>query len=133
MKQQIKGIHHVSLTCCGKVEFEKTLGFYRDVLGLAVQRSWGIGDDAGAMLDTGGGLLEIFANGRQPLHQGVIRHVALAAEDVDACVEAVRAAGYPVLVEPKDIVIQSEPPYRARIAFFEGPVGEQVELFQERT
>jgi glyoxylase I family protein len=32
-------------------------------------------------------------------------------------------------MEPKDIVIASEPPYPARIGFCIGPVGEEVEFF----
>lgn len=131
MGNYIHGIHHAALKCCGTEEFEKTIAFYRDVLGLTVRRTWGQGESAGAMLDTGSGLMEIFANGRERLPQGAIRHIAFAAENVDACVEAVKQAGYTVFVEPKDIVIESELPYPARIAFCIGPVGEQIELFQE--
>lgn len=131
MNKHIHGIHHAALKCCGMEEFEKTIAFYRDVLGLTVRRTWGRGENAGAMLDTGSGLMEIFANGRERLAQGAIRHIAFAVENVDACVDAVKQAGYPVFVEPKNIVIPSEPPYPARIAFCVGPVGEQIELFQE--
>ena len=35
-------------------------------------------------------------------------------------------------IEPKDIVIPSEPEYKARIAFGRGPLGEEIEFFQER-
>lgn len=45
--------------------------------------------------------------------------------------EAVRAAGYEVFVEPKDIEIASEIPFPARIAFCRGPVGEEIEFFHE--
>ena len=60
---------------------------------------------------------------------GALRHLALAAEDTDACVAAVRAAGYEITMEPTDIVIPSNPPYPARIAFCIGPVGEELEFF----
>lgn len=80
----IKGIHHVALKCCGVEEFEKTVGFYRDVLGLTVKRVWGAGTEAGAMLDTGSGLMEIFANGVKRLPQGAIRHLAFAGFCVDS-------------------------------------------------
>lgn len=129
---RIKGIHHGALKCRGEEEFQRTVAFYRDVLGLTVARTWGQGTDAGAMLDTGNGLLEIFANGTNAPGQGAVRHLALATDDVDDCVAAVKAAGMTVLVEPKEIVIPSRIPYPARIAFFYGPVGEQIELFQER-
>ena len=131
MGSLICGIHHVALKCDGTAEFEKTLHFYQDILGLEPVRSWGEGENAGAMLSTGDGLLEIFASGRK-LPQGAIRHFALRTERVDDCVAAVRTAGYPITVEPKDIVIASNPPFPARIAFCTGPVGEEIEFFQER-
>ena len=132
MEKLVKGIHHVSLKCCGAEAFAETVRFYRDVLGLEVAKRWGEGESAGAMLDTGSGLIELFANGTERLPQGAIRHLAFATDDVDACAAAVKRAGYPVFVEPKNIVLESEPPYPARIAFCTGPVGEQIELFQER-
>ena len=81
------------------------------------------------MLDTGAGMLELFANAPDELSAGALRHMAFAVEDTDACIEAVRAAGYQITMEPTDIVIASEPPYPARIAFCIGPVGEEVEFF----
>ena len=64
--------------------------------------------------------------------KGVIRHFAFATDDVDACVEAVKAAGYEVFIEPKDIEIASTPVFPARIAFCKGPLGEEIELFEEK-
>lgn len=130
MGSLICGIHHVALKCDGTAEFEKTLDFYQNTLGLELVRSWGEGEGAGAMLSTGDGLLEIFASGKK-LPQGAIRHFALRTQRVDDCVAAVRAAGYPITVEPKDIVIASNPPFPARIAFCIGPAGEEIEFFQE--
>lgn len=51
----IHGIHHVALKCRGEAEFEKTVAFYRDLLGMPVVRSWGAGTGRGIMLDCGGG------------------------------------------------------------------------------
>ena len=127
MGDLIKGIHHVSLKCSSKEEFDKTVEFYRDILGLSVLRSW----DTGIMFDTGSGIIEIFSNGDGNLKQGTIRHFALATDDVDACVKAVREAGYEVFIEPKNIEIQSDPVFPARIAFCIGPVGEEIEFFEE--
>jgi glyoxylase I family protein len=128
-KIKVTGIHHIALKCQGVEQFNKTLHFYCDILGLPVARSWGEGENSGIMLDTGAGLLEIFANAPDILGMGAIRHMALAVDDVDACIEAVRAAGYTVTMEPTDICIASEPPYPARIAFCIGPVGEELEFF----
>ena len=126
----ISGIHHVALKCDGAEEFQKTIHFYRDILQLELVRQWGEEASRGAMLSTGNGLLEIFASGKK-LPQGAIRHFALQTSDPDACIQAVRDAGYTVTVEPKDIVIASQPPFPARIAFCIGPVGEEIEFFQE--
>jgi glyoxylase I family protein len=126
----IKGIHHIALKCCGAAEFEKTTAFYREVLGLPVARTWGEGTAAGMMLDTGSGIIEIFADGEGRLPQGAVRHFALLTDDVDACVEAVRKAGYPITDEPHDCTVPSNPPYELRIAFCIGPVGEEIEFFK---
>jgi glyoxylase I family protein len=129
MKPTITGIHHIAMKAKGLEAFEKTLVFYKDILGLPEVRRWGEGEGVGVMLDTGAGLLEIFANGPDLPEQGPLRHIAFATADVDTCIEAVRAAGYKVTIEPKDIVIAANPPYPARIGFCIGPVGEEVEFF----
>ena len=126
---KITGFHHVALKCCGIEEFEKTIAFYHDVLKLPIVRTWGEGNNSAAMLDTGAGLFEIFANATDAAGVGALRHLALDVENVDVCVEAVRAAGYRITEEPRDICIPSSPPYPARIAFCLGPVGEEIEFF----
>ena len=123
----IKGIHHVAMKCCNDKEYEETVHFYTDILGLNVARTW----DNGIMFDTGSGLIEIFRDGKEQLPQGTIRHFAFAVDDADACAEAVKAAGYEVFVEPKNIEIQSNPVFPARIAFCRGPLGEEIEFFQD--
>ena len=124
----ITGIHHIALKCKSQEEYEKAKVFYTEVLGLTVQREW----DAGIMIDTGAGLMEIFATGGDDRGQGVIRHFALATDDADDIVARVKAAGYNVFMGPADIVIQSDPPFPARIAFCFGPIGEEIEFFCER-
>lgn len=124
----VKGLHHVALKCSGKEQFEEAKHFYGEVLGLPVARSW----EGGIMFDTGAGLMEIFNTNEIPLPTGTIRHFAFAVEDPDACVKAVSEAGYEVFIEPKDIVIASEVPFPARIAFCRGPLGEEIEFFHEK-
>ena len=126
-----KGVHHIALKAKGLEAFEKTMHFYTQLLGMPVVRTWGTGTDLGAMVDIGGGsMMELFSNGPDELPQGAIRHMAFAVDDVDACVKAVRDAGYEITIEPKDIVIASNPPYPARIAFCIGPCGEEIEFFK---
>lgn len=124
----IHGIHHIALKCMGIEQYEKTIRFYHETLGMPIKRSWA----TGTMLATGSGLMEVFNDAPDTLPQGTIRHFALAVSDVDGCVEAVRGAGVPITMEPKDIVIPSEIPFPARIAFCIGPVGEEIEFFCEK-
>jgi catechol 2,3-dioxygenase-like lactoylglutathione lyase family enzyme len=129
MAQKTRGIHHISLSCCGTGELEKVVSFYHDVLGMPVIRRWLSKGSPAVMLDTGAGLIEVFSNAETSLPQGAVRHFALDVSDTDACVAAVREAGYSVTEEPNTIVIPSEPPLKARIAFCTGPLGEQIEFF----
>lgn len=124
----IKGVHHVCMKCCTAEEFEKTKFFYGEILGLPKVREWNVG----VMYDMGGTLLEIFSNGAEKYSMGVWQHIALATEDVDACVKAVSDAGYEITIAPKDIVVASQPPVPARIAFCIGPMGEEIEFFHEK-
>jgi glyoxylase I family protein len=132
MKPKITGVHHIALKAKGVQAYERMLTFYHEILGMPLVRTWGEGDQLGAMVDTGAGMLELFSNAPDELGQGALRHLAFAVEDVDVCIEAVRRAGYTVTMEPKDIVIPSTPPYPARIASCIGPVGEEVEFFREK-
>lgn len=121
----IKGIHHISMKCRNEEEYRKTRSFYTEILKLPVVKEC----DACLLLDTGAGLIEIFRDGTERLPKGVIRHFAFAAEDVAACVEAVRAAGYEVFIAPKKVEIGGDPLYPATIAFCYGPLGEEIEFF----
>jgi len=115
------------MKCGTKEEFERARDFYLNILGFSIVREW----PEGIMLNSGGGLLEIFCNGAGIKSKGAIRHVAFSADDVDGLAAKVKAAGYEVFIEPNDIVIRSEPEFHARMAFCFGPLGEEIELFQE--
>lgn len=123
----IQGIHHVCLKADTQENYTKAITFYTEVLGCSIKRQW----DSGIMLDTGHGLIEIFNQADTPLDQGVIRHFALATDCVDDCVAAIQKAGYPITVPCKEVTISSEPPFPIRIAFCQGRMGEEIELFQE--
>lgn len=123
----ILGIHHVSMKCQSGDEFARAKAFYLGTLGLSLVREW----PQGVMIAAGSGLIEIFCNGEGIKEKGAVRHFALSVDDVDACTEKVRRAGYKILVEPNDLLIPSDPPFRARMAFCLGPLQEQIEFFQE--
>ena len=128
MGKLINGIHHVCIKCVTNEEFEKTKEFYGKTLDLELKRDWG----SGVMFETGGGLIEIISGAKENLPQGTVRHVALRTDDVDACIDAVKKAGYAVITEPTDINIASTPVFPVRIAFCCGPMGEEIEFFTEK-
>ena len=128
----ITGIHHIALRCNGVAEYEKTVHFYRDLLGLEVYKTWGGGDEQSIMLNTGAGCMEIFSNGKEPMKQGMLLHVAFTTDNVDELIEKVRAEGYQVTIEPQDLSIPTKEGFPVRIAFCIGAAGEEVEFFTER-
>jgi len=126
------GFHHVAIRAR---DFDATVRFYTEGLGLRERIAWGEGEKRAIMLDTGdGNYLEVFAGGQEgPRPEGAILHFALRTDDCDAAIARARAAGATVTMEPKDVDIPSAPsPTPVRIAFCKGPDGEVIEFFQNQ-
>ncbi|MCC5830642.1 MAG: VOC family protein [Phycisphaeraceae bacterium] len=123
------GFHHVAIRVR---DFEATVRFYCDVLGFRERIRWGEAPKLACMLDTGdGNYLEVFSGGSdEPKPEGAFIHVAFRTRDCRAAIERVREAGMEITMEPKELTIQSDPPTPVCIAFFKGPDGEVIELFQ---
>lgn len=126
----IKGIHHISLKTKGYQEFQQTIAFYQDVFAFRMLRQWGEEDNAGCMLTNGTLILEITANGKKE-EQGMspFRHIAFSVENMEAETARIKAHGYHFFIEPAEKNLGGN--YPIKIAFFYGPAGEQVELFEE--
>ena len=129
MKKFFTGVQHIAVKAPGYEAYLKAFDFYKDILGFDLIRQWGEGDSSYAMLDIGGVLIELSADGAGLDSDGPVHHFALALEDVDGAIAYMRENGVEVFMEPKDIVIQSDPVYPARIAFIIGPAGEKIEFF----
>ena len=123
----IEGMHHVCIKCT-KDKINEVKSFYGELLGLPIIRSWG----DGFMFDTGNSIVEVFTDAEEQLSQGAIRHFAFKTSNVEKCIETVRAAGYKITVEPKDLLIPSDPELLVHVAFCIGPVGEEIEFFIEK-
>ena len=124
------GFHHVALSCA---DLEKTIAFYQYAFSFTVVRRWG-DDKPAAMMDMGdGSILEIFSGGDTSTDgQSKWLHFAVATDDTDLCYKRALEAGGSSHMEPKDIVIPSEKPMPARIAFVRGVNGELVEIFDQK-
>jgi glyoxylase I family protein len=123
------GFHHLSMSVR---DLEKSIEFYTEALGFVEKVSWGKDSKRTVLLDTGdGNYFEISqADSPQDFEEGVFKHIALRVDDCKAAIELARKAGAEVTMKTRDIDLSSEPSIPIRIAFFKGPDGEIVELFQ---
>ena len=127
----IQGFHHIAMNV---KYFDKAVEFYGDVLGFEPAYAWGEPGNRAVMIDTGNGnYIEFFEKAELDAKEGSLIHFAMRTDDCGAVLERVRESGAEITVETTDIDIKSDPIYPVRIAFFKGPNGETVELFQERT
>lgn len=51
-------------------------------------------------------------------------------EDCDEMINRIKQEGYSILMEPKDVCIGKD--YFVRVGFCIGPIGEEIEFFQEK-
>jgi catechol 2,3-dioxygenase-like lactoylglutathione lyase family enzyme len=126
----ITGFHHTAIR---SVNFDASVRFYTEVLGMEEKISWGEAPSRAIMIDAGdGNYVEIFErSGAAFASEAVILHFALRTDDCAAMLEKARASGAEVTMETKDLTIDSSiGPVPVRIAFFKGPDGEIIELFQ---
>lgn len=125
----LQGFHHIAMNV---TDFDGSAKFYTDVLGFSTAREWGDPGHRAVMLDAGNGnYVELFEKETTDAHAGTLLHFALRTGNCDEIIDRVRESGAEITVEPKNVDIPANPVYPVRIAFFKGPGGEIVELFQE--
>ncbi len=128
----IKGMdfRHIALAA---VDFEKSLKFYTEGLGMKLYAIWGEGDGRIAMLDMGeGGIVELFAGGKpaERKKSGYI-HLALRADDVDAAYKRALEYGAEEKSAPNVVPLNSTPvKLTLNCGFVYGPSGEEIEFFR---
>ncbi|TVR51273.1 MAG: VOC family protein [Puniceicoccaceae bacterium] len=125
----ITGVHHIAISVA---DFDASVRFYTDVLGLKVRITWDGGSFRAAMIDFGdGNYAELFSKGRADSDKSPLLHFALRTDDCVSMLEKVRSAGMEVTMEPKAITIKADQEdIPVKIAFFKGPDGELIELFE---
>jgi len=126
----ISGFHHTAIR---SHNFDASIRFYNDVLGLKTKVTWGTSPNRAAMVDVGdGNYVEIFERDEAaPVIEATILHFALRTDDCAAMTEIVRASGAEITMEPKEVTIDSNVgPVPVKISFFRGPDNEIVELFE---
>ncbi len=124
------GFHHVALAA---VDFEASLKFYTEGLGMKLYSQWGEGDNRIAMLDLGdGGILEIFAGGKAESYEKAgYFHFAIKVDDVDAAYARALEFGAKEKSLPKVVPLDSAPvKLTLNCGFVYGPSGEELEFFR---
>lgn len=122
---KINGVHHIALKPNDEI-FAKTVDFYKNTLGCRVVRLMGEGENPNCMLSCGDNTVMEILRGNYDGSEncGSLSHVAFAVDEVDSFIETIRAQGYKITMEPKNVGIN--PDYQVRVAFFIGPVGEEI-------
>lgn len=124
------GFHHIAL----KAEnFEESLKFYTEGLGMKLYTQWGEGDKRIAMLDLGdGGILELFAGGESiTTGNGGYIHFAMKVDDVGMAYETALKAGAKPKSAPRVVPLESAPvKLTLNCGFVFGPSGEELEFFR---
>ena len=102
-------------------DVERSLGFYRDVLGFAVSYEWRDGDVLGFValaVDDG---RSVGLARREP-GQGERLELCLLVDDADGACDALRAKGIRIRTEPQD------QPWGERMFFAEDPDGNAIHV-----
>jgi len=126
----ITGFHHTAIR---SNQFEESVRFYTEGLGLQTKITWGEAPSRAIMLDVGdSNYVEIFERAEAaPNVEAAILHFALRTDDCAGMLERARAAGAEVTMECKELAIESnQGAIPVKIAFFKGPDGEVIELFE---
>lgn len=112
----VRGVHHVNVLVTDVAE---AVRFYTDVLGLAEAPRPDLGP--GAWLQLGGEQIHLSHTADRPPES--FQHFAIHVDDVDAAVEHIRGAGWPV--DPIPLIAGA-----GHQAFLRDPSGNLIELNQ---
>jgi catechol 2,3-dioxygenase-like lactoylglutathione lyase family enzyme len=125
---EITGVHHIAVRA---LDFDKSIAFYTNTLGLTLKNQWMREVGRGALVEiTQQSYIEIFEEPPASFDgTPVILHLALRTDNVRDLTERIRAAGFAVTVEPFDVTLDTSiGPMALTLSFVKGPDGEDIEL-----
>lgn len=130
------GLHHVAVRTD---DLDKSVKFYTEVLRMKIVTAFKPDERSFVHLDTGdGSLLELMQDDKPidpAAERGVHWHLCFRTTRIEEAMAAVEAAGMEITVPVKsanltNTAVDPPAPLPVKVAFFIGPSGEVVELFQ---
>lgn len=123
----IKKLEHVGIWT---EDLDQSIQFYTELLGMRLVERVKLNDDVElAFLSfPGQESVQVELIGRDLAgmpQEGLVNHLAFTVEDIEAIVEKLRKQGIAISEEWPKTILDGR-----KIAFFQGPSGEKLELFQ---
>jgi len=131
------GLHHVAIRTHN---LAKSVDFYTQVLGMKIVTAFKPDNRSFVHLDAGdGSIVELMQDDKPvkgPEERSTHWHYALRTTKIEEVMQRVEEAGMQVTVPVKSVTLEdttTDPPspLPVKVAFFIGPSGEVVELFQD--
>ncbi|MEM9345910.1 MAG: VOC family protein [Planctomycetota bacterium] len=131
------GLHHVAIRT---TDLDASVKFYTDVLGMRTVVAFSPDERSFVQLDAGDGSIVELMQDDKPVEPAAERnvhwHYALRTTRIEEAMAEVEAAGMEITVPTKSVTLTNtatQPPsaLHVKVAFFIGPSGEVVELFQK--
>ena len=121
------GLHHIAIA---SADFDRSIRFYTEGLGMNLLRSWGEDDGRAAYIDIGdGSFIEIFANGdKEKQKNEKLVHLAIKTSDPDLAFKNALNAGATSRMPPTTRTSSAFPEKQIRLAFMNGPDNEVLEF-----
>ena len=123
----VKKLEHIGVMV---KNMDESIRFYTEVIGMNLDRRVALNDtlELAFLTFPGQESVEVELVGRYDdklTEHGIVNHIAFTVEDIEAEIARLKAAGVTMIdEEPKTIL------HGIKIAFFYGPNGERLELFQ---
>ena len=120
----VTGLAHIGIMTD---DAKKCADFYVNHLGFHPHYSYKSGELIIEFVENGGCVIEFVQSGQQT-QAGIVNHIALEVQGIEALVEELRSAG--VEFETEEITkMPNFFPNGVKNIFFAGPAGERIELF----
>ncbi|MDC3418412.1 VOC family protein [Aquibacillus salsiterrae] len=111
-------------------DMDESLAFYQNILGLELRNREWLNDTVELAFlffkDQPSVEVELVYNGNSIANEGIVNHLAFTVQSIDAELSKLKDAGVKLVDEEPRIILNGT----VKIAFFEGPNGEKLELVE---